>query len=122
MHASKLKAFLLTGILGSAGMFPSAYAAPDIVEPEPLEPLDPSVLPTMVPGKLETADSAFAKLDAGKKGYLTREDTKVLENFGEAFNEADADGNRQLEPMEFMHGWETYTGIPSNPDTFQRTK
>lgn len=120
MRTSKpFKAFLLTGILGSACMFPSAYAAPDIVEPEPQ---DPAVLPTMVPGKLETADSAFAKLDDGKKGYLTTEDTKVLENFDEAFKKADGDDNRQLDPMEFMQGWELYTGIPTNPETFQRTK
>lgn len=121
MHI-KLKAFLLTGILGSAGMIPTAIAAPDIVETEPLEPLDPAVLPTMVPGKLENADSAFAKLDAGKKGYLTMEDTRVLDDFDESFEKADEDGDRQLTPTEFMQGWESYTGIPSSPNTFQRTK
>lgn len=114
-----LKAYLLTVILSSAALLSSVQAAPDIVEPEPQ---DPAVLPTMVPGKLETADSAFAKLDAGKKGYLTVEDTKVLEDFDEAFKAADGDGNSQLTPQEFIHGWEDYTGIPSNPDTFQRTK
>lgn len=120
MHTRKtLKAFLLTGILGSTGMVPPLYAAPDIVEPEPQ---DPAVLPAMVPGKMETADSAFAKLDAEKKGYLTTEDTKVLEGFGEAFEKADNDGNHQLSPKEFIQGWESYTGIPSSPETFQRTK
>jgi hypothetical protein len=120
MHTRKsFKALLFTGMLGSAGMFPLLHAAPDIVEPEPQ---DPAVLPAMVPGKMETADSAFAKLDAGKKGYLTTEDTRVLENFDEAFHKADTDGNRQLSPQEFIQGWEIYTGIPSNPETFQRTR
>ena len=120
MHTrSALKSFLLTGILGSAAMFPAVHAAPDIVEPEPQ---DPAVLPTMVPGKLETADSAFAKLDAGKKGFLTTEDTKVLEDFEEPFKAADGDGDKRLTPNEFIQGWEKYTGIPSNPETFQRTK
>lgn len=120
MHTrSRYKAFLLAGILGSAGMFPPAQAAPDIAEPEPQ---DPAVLPAMVPGKMETADSAFAKLDASKKGYLSAEDTKVLEDFDEPFKAADGDGNNQLTPAEFIKGWEKYTGIPSNPETFQRTK
>lgn len=120
MHTCKpLKTILLTSLLGSAVMFTPAQAAPDIAEPEPQ---DPAVLPAMVPGKMETADSAFAKLDAGKKGYLTIEDTKVLEDFDAAFKQADSDANQQLTPEEFMRGWESYTGIPSNPETFQRTK
>jgi hypothetical protein len=120
MHTCKtLKTFLIIGILGSATIFPSVQAAPDIAEPEPQ---DPAVLPTMVPGKLETADSAFAKLDAGKKGYLTVQDTQVLEDFDHAFKAADGDADTHLTPQEFIHGWEDYTGIPSNPDTFQRTK
>lgn len=114
-----IQTFLLVGILGSAGMFPWAHAAPDIAEPEPQ---DPAVLPAMVPGKMETADSAFAKLDANKKGYLTAEDTKVLEDFDGQFKAADGDGNNKLTPAEFIQGWEKYTGIPSSPDTFQRTK
>jgi len=120
MHTrTPFKAFLLTGILGSASMFPTVQAAPDIVEPEPQ---DPAVLPAMVPGKMETADSAFAKLDADKKGFLTADDTKVLEDFEKPFSEADGDGDKRLTPSEFIKSWESYSGIPSNPETFQRTK
>lgn len=116
-----LKSFmviLLSGIFYIAGL-PLAYGAPDIAEPEPV---DPAVLPVMIPGKMETADSAFAKLDTGKKGYLTLKDTEVLEDFDDAFKTADSDRNDKLDPTEFIHGWESYTGIPSNPETFQRTK
>lgn len=111
------KLLLLACILGITGL--SAYAAPDIAEPEPT---DPAILPAMVPGKMETADSAFAKLDTGKKGYLTTEDTEVMDGFDDAFKAADADRNDQLTPEEFIRGWESYTGIPSSPETFQRTK
>ena len=112
------KIVLLSGIVGLTGL-PVVCTATDIAEPEPA---DPTVLPVMVPGKMETADSAFAKLDTGKKGYLTTEDTEVLEDFGEAFKAADSDQNDKLNPTEFIHSWESYTGIPSSPETFQRIK
>lgn len=119
MHTSApFKTFLLVGAFCTF-LLPTVHAAPDIAEPEPA---DPAVLPVMVPGKMETADSAFAKLDTGKKGYLTAEDTEVLEGFGEAFEASDADQNEKLTPDEFIHSWEAYTGIPSSPETFQRVK
>lgn len=96
------------------------FAAPDDIAPP--EPTDPAVLPNVVPSKLENADSAFAKLDIGKKGYLTHEDTKVLTGFDEVFTSHDQDGNGKLVPEEFIKSWESYTGIPSNPENFQRTK
>ncbi|HEU4709388.1 MAG TPA: hypothetical protein VFS17_08755 [Methylophilaceae bacterium] len=76
----------------------------------------------MVPNKAETADSAFAKLDTGKKGFLTREDTKVLDGFDKTFHGADEDHDNRLTPKEFINAWSSYTGIPSSPETFQRTK
>jgi hypothetical protein len=97
-----------------------AFAAPDDIAPP--ESTDPGVLPNVVPSKLENADSAFAKLDIGKKGYLTNEDTKVLTGFDEVFTSHDEDGNGKLVPDEFIKSWESYTGIPSNPENFQRTK
>jgi hypothetical protein len=102
-----------------SGFFTSAYAATDIVAPESTNPTD---LPVMVPGKSETADSAFAKLDIGKKGYLTQQDTNVLDDFDQAFKAADEDRDKRLTPNEFIHGWASYTGIPSDPEIFQRSK
>lgn len=120
MHTFKsLKILLFSGIICITGFFPEAYAAPDIAEPEPA---DPAVLPTMVPGKMETADSAFAKLDIGKKGYITKEDTDVLDGFEDSFAAADINNDKKLTPDEFIQGWENYSGVPSNPDTFQRKK
>ena len=107
------------GVFSASGLSLLARAAPDIVDPEPM---DPTTLPVMVPGKAETADSAFAKLDTGKKGYLTREDTKVLDDFGKAFDGADENHDNRLTPNEFINGWSSYTGIPSNPESFQHIK
>lgn len=76
----------------------------------------------MVPGKLENADSAFAKLDIGKKGYLTHQDTKVLDGFERAFVTTDTNHDDKLTPDEFIRSWESYSGVPGNPETFQRTK
>lgn len=114
-HAASCSLLLLTLLLGQP-----AFAAPDDIAPP--ESTDPAVLPNVVPSKLENADSAFAKLDIGKKGYLTHEDTKVLTGFEEVFNSHDQDSNGKLVPEEFIKSWESYTGIPSNPENFQRTK
>ncbi|CAG0987273.1 hypothetical protein MTYP_02085 [Methylophilaceae bacterium] len=96
-----------------------ASAATDIA---PAESTDPAELPNVVPSKLENADSAFAKLDVGKKGYLTRTDTQVLSGFEQPFQTHDKNHDGKLTPDEFMRSWETYTGIPSKPENFQRTK
>ena len=111
-------ALLLIGIV-TAGSLSMLADATDIA---PAEPTDPVVLPTMTPSKQETADSAFAKLDIGKKGYLTLADTKVLPGFEQVFASSDTDHDNKLTPAEFIPAWQAYTGIPSNPDTFQRKK
>lgn len=96
-----------------------AIAATDIAPPEST---DPAELPNVVPSKVENADSAFAKLDIGKKGFLSREDAKVLSGFDKPFRSNDQNQDGRLTPAEFMRAWETYTGIPSKPENFQRTK
>jgi hypothetical protein len=97
----------------------STFAATDIA---PAESTDPAELPNVVPSKLENADSAFAKLDIGKKGYLTDDDTRVLTGFDRVFQAHDKDSDGKLTPEEFMKSWEAYTGIPSKPENFQRTR
>lgn len=97
----------------------SLYAATDIA---PAESTDPAELPNVVPSRVENADSAFAKLDIGKKGYLTIEDTKVLSGFDKPFKSNDKNGDGKLSPEEFMPSWEAYTGIHTPPENFQRKK
>jgi hypothetical protein len=94
-------------------------AATDIA---PAESTDPAELPNVVPSKVENADSAFAKLDIGKKGFLTLEDTKVLSGFDKPFKSNDKNSDGKLSPEEFMPSWEAYTGIHTQPENFQRKK
>ena len=64
----------------------------------------------IIPSKAETADAAFKKLDAAGKGYVTKEDTKGLTGFDNAFQLADASGNGKLDATQFKKAWESYTG------------
>ena len=96
-----------------------AMAVTDIA---PAESTDPAELPNVVPSKVENADSAFAKLDIGKKGYLTPADTRVLSGFDKPFKTNDKGSDGKLSPEEFIPAWEDYTGIHTAPENFQRTK
>lgn len=107
------KTLLLASMVTASGFSMTTHGM-DIA---PAESTAPAELPTVVPNKQETTDSAFAKLDTGKKGYLTLADVKVLSGFDRIFQTTDADHNGKLTPEEFKTGWETYTGIPSSPDT-----
>jgi Ca2+-binding EF-hand superfamily protein len=67
---------------------------------------------TIPPSKSETADSAFKKLDATSKGYLTRDDAKAMPGFDPAFQSADANHDGKLSNDEFKKAWTSYTGNP----------
>jgi len=62
------------------------------------------------PGRAETPDSAFRKLDAANKGYVSKEDAKQLSGFDSAFQQADANGDGKLTQDEFKKAWSTYSG------------
>jgi Ca2+-binding EF-hand superfamily protein len=64
------------------------------------------------PSKAETADSAFKKLDAADKGYVTRDDAKSVEGFDRTFQSADANHDGKLTGDEFKKAWTTFTGNP----------
>jgi hypothetical protein len=64
----------------------------------------------VTPNRAELAGSAFTKLDAGNRGYLTLEDVRQLEGFESAFRQADANGDGRLNPSEFNSAWGAYTG------------
>ncbi len=73
----------------------------------------PSVDPGMavIPGKSETADSAFKKLDVGAKGYVTVDDIKGLDGFDSAFRAADTTRTGKLDLAQFTKAWTFYTGL-----------
>lgn len=62
------------------------------------------------PGKSETPDSAFKKLDPNSKGFVSKEDTAQLAGFDTAFQRADADNDGKLSQSEFNQAWSIYSG------------
>ncbi len=64
----------------------------------------------VTPNRAELASSAFTKLDAGNRGYVTLEDVRQLEGFESAFRQADQNGDGRLNASEFNSAWGAYTG------------
>ena len=64
----------------------------------------------VVPNRAELPSSAFTKLDAGNRGYVTLEDVRQLDGFETAFRQADQNGDGRLNASEFNSAWGAYTG------------
>ena len=64
----------------------------------------------VTPNRAELASSAFTKLDAASRGYVTLEDVRQLEGFESAFRQADANGDGRLNASEFNSAWGAFTG------------
>lgn len=62
----------------------------------------------ITPSRAELPVSAFAKLDAQRRGYLTRQDVASLDGFDGAFHAADRDGDGRLDAAEFERAWAIY--------------
>lgn len=73
----------------------------------PAMPSEPKPIP---PSRAEISDSAFKKLDAAAKGFVSAEDARSLDGFAQAFQQNDADRDGKLNPNEFRNAWRTYTG------------
>jgi hypothetical protein len=67
----------------------------------------------IIPSKAELPDAAFKKLDAGGKGYVSKEDVRELSGFDKSFELADANKDGKLSPAEFRKAWANYTGRKS---------
>ncbi len=67
----------------------------------------------IAPSKSETPDSAFKKLDASGKGYLTMDDAKALPDFDKTFQQFDANHDGRLTTAEFKNAWAAYSGNKS---------
>jgi len=64
----------------------------------------------IAPSKSEMSDSAFKKLDASNKGYITKDDAKSLSGFDSSFQAADSDHDGKLTVDEFKKAWTSFTG------------
>lgn len=93
---------------GGLGQVPDA---PPVGAPA-VSPLSPTAPPELVkpalPSELQTAESVFRKLDVGKRGYVTLDDTKDLIGFEKAFRSVDKAGSGRLNPMQFRKAWAIY--------------
>ena len=64
----------------------------------------------VTPNRAELPGSAFTKLDAGSRGYVTLDDVRQLAGFESAFRQADQNGDGRLNASEFNSAWGAYTG------------
>ena len=56
----------------------------------------------------QTDNAAFTKLDADRDGFLSRGEVRHLKGYGEAFTEADRDGDGRLNPTETITAHQLY--------------
>ena len=64
----------------------------------------------VTPNRAELPASAFGKLDAANRGYVTLDDVRQLSGFETAFRQADQNGDGRLNLSEFNTAWGIYTG------------
>ncbi|MDD5247488.1 MAG: hypothetical protein PHY45_00785 [Rhodocyclaceae bacterium] len=84
---------------------PAAAAPPASERTAPAEIVKP-----VLPSKAELADSAFKKLDATGKGYVTLADVSGLGGFDKAFEAADPAHTGKLNLAQFKKAWAMYSG------------
>jgi len=79
---------------------PTVSPLPPTTPPEIMKPVQPS--------ELKSADAVFNELDVSQRGYVTRQETKDLVGFGNAFRAVDTQGSGKLTRAQFRKAWELY--------------
>jgi len=100
-----------TGALSVHEAWAQGSGAP--VGPPAVSPSSPTAPPELVkpavpPSEINNADAVFRKLDAGKRGYVTLEDTKDLIGFEDAFKAVDTQRSGKLTLTQFKKAWAIY--------------
>ena len=96
----------------SSGAYSATPGAPSGQTTNPSGTGSMSSAKAIPPSKSETSDSAFKKLDASNKGYVTRDDAAGISGFDRAFQSADANHDGKLTSDEFKKAWASFTGNP----------
>ena len=109
VHA--LRALLIANVLAFANLVSAGEAGEMEMTPSAQE------MPTVVPSKQETAESVFAKLDNGKKGYISLADVTVLPGFDRVFQSSDSNHDGKLSLKEFKLAWPAYSGTTDPADS-----
>lgn len=85
---------------GAPTSAPSESPLPSTVPPEIVKPVPPK--------SLESAESVFRELDINKRGYVTRDETKDLLGFEDAFRAVDKRNSGRLTLEQFRKAWSIY--------------
>lgn len=106
-------AALAPGLVGGGMGIGWAQGSGAPVGPPAVSPLSPTappelVKPAVAPSEINNAEAVFRKLDAGKRGYVTPEDTKDLIGFEDAFRAADTQRSGRLTLTQFKKAWAIY--------------
>ncbi|HTR58181.1 MAG TPA: hypothetical protein VMM27_08400 [Casimicrobiaceae bacterium] len=108
------RATLVAGLAGCLALAGTAFAQTQPSTPAyratPDKANTAMRMPAVTPSKAETATSAFAKLDAAHRGYVTKDETAKLEGFDKAFEQGDKNKDGKLTQAEFEVAWSMYTG------------
>ena len=109
--ADALQALLIASALAFANLASAGESGEVETTPSAQE------MPTVVPSKQETAESVFAKLDNGKKGYISLADVTVLPGFDRVFQSSDSNHDGKLSLKEFKLAWPAYSGTTDPADS-----
>ena len=106
-------AALALGLAGGGMGIGWAQGSGAPVGPPAISPLSPTappelVRPAVAPSESNNAAAVFRNLDAGKRGYVTPEDTKDLIGFEGAFKAADTQRSGRLTLTQFKKAWAIY--------------
>jgi len=100
--------FAAIGINGAQGGTPGAGqpGTSPLPSTTPREIIKPAQM-----SELMSADAVFNELDLSRRGYVTRQETKDLIGFDEAFRAVDTKGSGKLTRAQFRTAWALYKAV-----------
>lgn len=96
------------GINGAQGGTPGAEQP--VVSPLP-STTPPEIIKPARMSEPMSADAVFNELDLSRRGYVTRQETRDLIGFDEAFRAVDTKGRGKLTRAQFRKAWALYKAV-----------